>query len=406
MGGGKGAQRLGGLAIFLLLTACTSTSVIRANKSDSYKGETKRLFIEASLGNALLNKASGDETAIFTSTLINTLSKCGTQADIHFKNSLELPDSVGQRIKRFSPDSLLQITWQKETRQGSSIQLYSTNYILTLIDIKSRSVVWKAELDFVSRWSAGVTLAGSIIDQMRQDGLISASCAVRTEDSSAQPHIEPIALPVSDVVTSPKPVSTPEASSPVISSSPLPLVQAPVINIPKMAPPVLAYPASPSSVATASLTVPQIGVVDFWQAERMAERYRVLHRLIADGLLSQAEYDTWANQNAGGFLLLTVAMPPIASASFQTPRYEDLVEFLKTINGQESRVAAAERAALLQLLMPTEGARALKTHPPAEKQALQKWISLLDGLRDDGLLPSASIEAEKAAINENWQQIE
>jgi len=172
----KTTSRLSVAALMLLSAACASSSTVKSNKLASYAGGIKRLFVEASLGTALLNKASGDETAVFTSTLVDTLAKCGTQTQVHLKDALDLNNDAGQLIRQFNPDSILNVTWQSE-KSGSNVPV-STVYILSLVDIKSKAVVWKAEVDFVSRWQAGVTLAGSVIGQMKQDGLIDASCTV------------------------------------------------------------------------------------------------------------------------------------------------------------------------------------------------------------------------------------
>lgn len=172
----KIAMRFGAAATALLLASCSSSSEVKSNKLTSYTGQVKRMFVEASLGKALLNKASGDETAVFTSTMTNTLNSCGTQTTIHLKDSLDLGNTSGNLIKQFNPDSILQITWQSE-RSGGNVAPVIV-YLLSLFDVASKKVVWKAEVDFTSRWSAGTVLAGSILDRMKQDGLISASCAV------------------------------------------------------------------------------------------------------------------------------------------------------------------------------------------------------------------------------------
>ena len=172
----KTALKFGAAAIALLLAGCASSSVVKSNKLAGYNGEVKRMFVEASLGTALLNKASGDETAVFTSTMNNVLNSCGTQIQIHLKDPLDLNDKPGELIKQFGPDSILQITWQNE-RTGTNVPT-TTVYGLSLFDVKAKKIVWKAQVEFTSRWSAGTVLASSILDKMKQDGLIDASCVI------------------------------------------------------------------------------------------------------------------------------------------------------------------------------------------------------------------------------------
>ena len=157
--------------------------------------------------------------------------------------------------------------------------------------------------------------------------------------------------------------------------------------------PTIASPAAPSPV-------PMAATVDFPRAELAAERYRVLHQLVADGLLPRSQYDAWALQNAGAFLLYTAA-PPYVGVNRKPPSHDDLAEFLKTSQARVNpKVGDAERQALFRALMPMEGPRTAPSKPPAEAEALRKWYAFLDRVRDEGLLPADLIEAEKAANND------
>ncbi len=140
--------------------------------------------------------------------------------------------------------------------------------------------------------------------------------------------------------------------------------------------------------------------VDRRTAELTAERFKVLSRLAADGLVSQEAYETWAQQNAGAFLLTTVG-PPLAGLGRKVSRYEELAAFLKAVQAEKNlKVADVERETLLRSLMPTDGPRAQAVKPPADLEAATSWFAFLDKVRDEGLLPAPWIESEKAAIND------
>ena len=139
--------------------------------------------------------------------------------------------------------------------------------------------------------------------------------------------------------------------------------------------------------------------VDLWRAERVADRFRILHRLAAEGLLEPQRYNAWARQNAGAFLL-TTAPPPVAGLSHQIPTYEQIVDFWRAADSHIPVVAAAERETLFELLMPIDGPRAPVVRPPLEGAGMQRWVALLDRIRDEALLPAESIEAEKMAMEE------
>lgn len=169
--------RLGGAAMVLLLAACASMSAIKSNKSPAYAGGIKRLFVEADLGNVLTYKMGGDQPGVFASTFVQALTTCGIPTEVHLKDVLDLKEDTSRRVKQFEPDAVLQINWRSMTsgaRTGTDAV-----FVLSLFDVKSKSVVWKAELTFVPLASAGMALAAVIIAQMKQDGLIDASCAVR-----------------------------------------------------------------------------------------------------------------------------------------------------------------------------------------------------------------------------------
>jgi hypothetical protein len=153
---------------------------------------------------------------------------------------------------------------------------------------------------------------------------------------------------------------------------------------------------SPGSVKAA----PMAATVDFKLAEIAAQRFRVLHQLAGEGLMPQDQYESWARQNAGAFLLYTAA-PPFVGLNRRPPSHDDLAHFLQETQTRKSpTVGEAERQALFRALMPMDGPRSAPLKPPADAEALKKWYAFLDRVRDDGLLPAEMIEAEKAAINE------
>jgi len=171
-----------------------------------------------------------------------------------------------------------------------------------------------------------------------------------------------------------------------------------------MSPTMLAAPSSPAPAAASPVPArPMAATVDFRRAEMAAERFRILHQLAVDGLLPQSQYDSWAQQNAGAFLLYTAA-PPFVGITRRPPSHADLAHFIQETQTRKTpSVGEAERQALFHALMPMDGPRVTPAKPPAEAEALKKWYAFLDRVRDEGLLPANLIEAEKAAINQERQ---
>lgn len=177
-------------------------------------------------------------------------------------------------------------------------------------------------------------------------------------------------------------------------SLPAPL---PAVASAPLAPPPLS--PQPAAAARPSVTQSAAASVDPRRAENAAERYRVLRRLAADGLVPEDRYSAWARQNAGAFLL-TTGEPPLAAVGNKPPSYEELSAFLRSVGAEKNaKVAEAEREALFHVLMPMEGARAQPLKPPADLDGLRKWYAFLDRVGEEGLVPAQSIEAEKTAID-------
>jgi hypothetical protein len=164
--------------------------------------------------------------------------------------------------------------------------------------------------------------------------------------------------------------------------------------------PMVASTPIPAAPTSAKPKQQAAGIFDFHRAEMAAARFRVLHRLMVEGQIPPSEYDLWADQNIGAFLLLT-APPPLISVSYKAPSYEDLSQFLQSAQADKNaKAGAAAREALLRALMPKGGARAEAASPPADLDALQRWIAFLDQLGTEGLVPVAWIETEETAIND------
>jgi len=195
---------------------------------------------------------------------------------------------------------------------------------------------------------------------------------------------------------------TPNPAGPT-APLPAPIAAATSLLPPSMPSPpegAMAPTAPAKGAAKAPPTAPIATAVDFKSAEMAAQRFRVLHQLAADGLLPKSQYDAWALQNAGAFLLYTAA-PPFVGITRRPPSHDDLAHFIQETQTRKSPgVGEAERQALFHALMPMDGARTAPAKPPAEAEALKKWYTFLDRVRDEGLLPANLIEAEKAAINE------
>lgn len=164
----------------------------------------------------------------------------------------------------------------------------------------------------------------------------------------------------------------------------------PKVETPAAAPPTMLTPAPRPEAAN-------LPVVELWAAERIADRFRTLHRLVGDDLLDADRYEAWTHENMGAFLLLTVP-PPQKGLAAKIPPYDEVSGYLRSIRQDRPDIAAAERAALLGSLMPAGVPHGAAMQPPQKEEQLARWISLLDALSAEGVLPGHAVAAERAAL--------
>jgi len=184
MGKAMMAARLAPLIALALVGCRNSTATISSQRLDAAPVAPHRLLVFADVGNVFLNKADGDEEKIFSDDVTKSLAGCGITVDYQKKRplntALTLDDSEKRRDDRglststFGADTILDIQW---TSQNSGIGVAaSANYTLTLFNAQARKPVWTAQMTFVSAWYGGQRYAATLVDRLKQDGLVPAGC--------------------------------------------------------------------------------------------------------------------------------------------------------------------------------------------------------------------------------------
>jgi len=166
--------------------------------------------------------------------------------------------------------------------------------------------------------------------------------------------------------------------------------------------PALVTMAPEQIVETAPLAPPpplvdaSLPMAEMWAAERVAERFITLHRLAVEGLIEPDLYDRWVQRNEGALLVMS-APPPVKGLAAKIPPYDQLADYLSHIKKDREDIAAAERAALLGTLMPSDGPRAAAMRPP-KPEDMPRWTALLDRVAAEGALPRYKVAGEKAVL--------
>ncbi len=165
---------IGIFAFLLSLGGCASSAIIQSNKLPTYSQIASRILIIGDLNVSPNGPMFDFDRKEFVASLGNSFTDCGTVVEYHEKNRLSLVDDIGQDVKNFGPDVILTIQWR-------SAELHSRGpshlvYELVLTDIKTKTAVWKAEVNFTRAWHAGLVLAGSVISKLKADGLVADTC--------------------------------------------------------------------------------------------------------------------------------------------------------------------------------------------------------------------------------------
>lgn len=165
------------------MSGCTPSVSTESVKASTYQTQPKRLLIVPNLGDLFLQGTPNDRTAKFDSRLVGALTACGIQADTVNPTKLGLENPIAKKMKEYGPDAVLTVNWTKEMKRGSGGGAVSSDYLLQLTDIATKKVVWKATIDYgvnMSGMTADTTqvMAKTIVDKMKQDGIIPGSCNV------------------------------------------------------------------------------------------------------------------------------------------------------------------------------------------------------------------------------------
>jgi hypothetical protein len=184
----KAMSEAGRLALVLsviILTGCRNSSAnITSSSMAAAPIVPKRLLVFADIGKVMKNKHDGDEEDIFSAEFTSALGRCGVTASYLKKRPIDdhltLDDGAKQRDDRglasnsFPADAILDIQWTRQTTGTNAPP--SADYSLSLLDLKSKQQVWKGQMRFVSAWYGGQRFAATLVDRLKQDGFIPASC--------------------------------------------------------------------------------------------------------------------------------------------------------------------------------------------------------------------------------------
>ncbi|TWB23918.1 hypothetical protein FBZ88_11390 [Nitrospirillum bahiense] len=173
------------VAVLLSVCACTSSSTVESNKSADYNGSIKKLFLFTNLGKTLYSQSVVESTqetdpAAFVALMRSSLESCGIAMD-SFARPADGPahNILPQHIPLQGADAILEISWTRERTGG---QGHITDYLASLLDVQSKTVVWKATIELKQHFKAPEELTNALINRMKRDGLIGANCVPPKSD--------------------------------------------------------------------------------------------------------------------------------------------------------------------------------------------------------------------------------
>jgi hypothetical protein len=151
-----------------------SKATIESRTANNYHADIKKLLIITQMDNMLKHSSPGDEGEQFESLVVSSLGKCGITTEFHEHDPLALDNDAAVAVRNSGPDTVMTLTWKSEQTGGRmpTFVVYSGQ----IIDLRSKRLVWKSEIQFKSAWSRAETLSATIIDKLKTDNIISQSC--------------------------------------------------------------------------------------------------------------------------------------------------------------------------------------------------------------------------------------
>ena len=142
------------------------------------------------------------------------------------------------------------------------------------------------------------------------------------------------------------------------------------------------------------------------QAEtNVVARFRILKRLLDEGLITPDEYSKRRNTNVGALLPYSNSVPPAMGLERPGPTDEQVVDRLKALGvALESRALSpaehgAERLAILDALMPAEPRKVdLPVLPPKDVMEAATAVGRVERMRASGLVSAEEARKEKDAV--------
>ena len=144
---------------------------ITSSKLNAYQPHIKRLLVLTELGSTL---KMGDGETAFDTTLNNAMDTCGIAVNVHRHDPLALQNEEQLALKTFSPDTVMTLVWKSEHTYGN----IPTSVVImgSILDVSSKKVVWKSEINLAPASHAGETLAASIIERLKKENILGADC--------------------------------------------------------------------------------------------------------------------------------------------------------------------------------------------------------------------------------------
>ncbi|MBI3445744.1 MAG: SPOR domain-containing protein [Magnetospirillum sp.] len=142
------------------------------------------------------------------------------------------------------------------------------------------------------------------------------------------------------------------------------------------------------------------------QAEaNVTNRFRILKRLLDEGLITPDEYSKRRATNLGALLPYSAKMPPALGLERPGPTDEQVVDRLKALSvALESRALSpaehgAERLAILDALLPAEPRKIdLPVLPPKDVMEAASAVGRVERLRASSLVSSEEAKRERDAV--------
>jgi hypothetical protein len=180
--------RITAVLLALGVGACAASADIeKTQKATGYNRQPTRIFFIADIRPQITMV----NPEVFANVVQMALQACGRSVMVHVPGRLVIEDSVDQQVDKFAPDAIVTVTILR-LQPSLRGEFLGATFLAQMRDMPSKAIAWNAQVYMGANTLGQVgetgtrALASQIIEGLRKDALIPASCSPPNATSQIQ----------------------------------------------------------------------------------------------------------------------------------------------------------------------------------------------------------------------------